>query len=82
MLLSDSQIIMRPLCSDMLFKPVDYIFVTSLTKCMSWLVGVQSRPCQCFCKCIIVLLCKLISKLVIELWAVSWALDLKKWHKS
>jgi len=50
MLLSDSEISMRPPCSDLLFKPVDCIFVACLVKCMSWLVGVQSSPCQCFCK--------------------------------
>ena len=41
MFLSDSQLSMRPLCSDLLFTPVDYIFVICLTKCLSWLVVVQ-----------------------------------------
>ena len=82
MLLSDSKISMRPLCSDLLLKPLDYIFVTCLRKCLSWLVGVQSRPCHCFCKCIIVMLCKFISESVNEFWAVTWTLGLKKWHKS
>ena len=78
MILSDSHISMRPLCSYMLFKPVDYIFVTCLTKCLSWLVGVQCRPCPCFFKCIIVILCKFISGSVIEFWAMTWDLGLKK----
>ena len=82
MLLSNSQISMRPLCSDLLFTPVDYIFVTCLTKCLSWIVGVQSRTCPCFCKCIIVMLCKFISESVVELWEMTWALGLKKWLKS
>jgi len=73
MLLSDSQINMRSLWLDMLFTPIDYIFVTCLTKLLSWLVGVQSRPYHCFCKCIIIILCKFISKSVIEFWVVTWA---------
>ena len=50
-------------------------------KCLSWIVGVQPRPCQCFCKCIIVMLSKFIYELVIEFWAVTWGLGLRKWHK-
>jgi len=68
---SESQISMRPLCSALLFRPIDLIFVICLTKCLSWLVGVQSSPCQCFCKCIIVPLCKFISEGVIELRLVT-----------
>jgi len=40
MLLSDSQMIIRPLYLDLLFKPVDYIFVTCLMKFLSWLIVV------------------------------------------
>jgi len=77
MILSNYQISMIPLCSDMLFKLVDYIFVICLTKCLSWLVGVKSIPCHCFFKCIIFMLCKFISESVIEFWVVTWALGLK-----
>ena len=35
MLHRESQISIRPLCSDMLFTPIDYMFVICLTKCMS-----------------------------------------------
>lgn len=69
--LRDSHISMRPLYSNILFKLVDYIFVICFMKCLSWLVGVQFRPCQCFCKCIIIMLCKLICESVIELWALG-----------
>ena len=41
--LSDSKLCMRPLCSELLFTPVNYIFVMCLTKWLSCLVGVQSR---------------------------------------
>ena len=41
MVLSNSQLSMRPLCSELLFTPVDYIFVICLMKCLSWLVGFQ-----------------------------------------
>jgi len=54
MLLSDSQISMRPLCSDLLFTPVDYIFVIFLTKFLSWLVGDQLSPCSSNCISIII----------------------------
>ena len=40
MLLSDSQISIRPLCLILLFTPLDAMFVTCLTKFLSWLVGV------------------------------------------
>ena len=82
MLLSDSQIIMRPLYSNLLFKPIDYIFATCLTKCLSWLVGVQSSPYSSNYICIIILLLPFTSKSVTELWVVTWVLGLKKWHKS
>lgn len=82
MLLNDYQISMRPLCSDRLFKPVDYIFVTCLTKFLSWLVGVQSIPCSNNYICILIMLLSFSSKSVIKFWAMNWALGLKKWHKS
>ena len=44
MLLSDSDINMGHLFSYTLFKLVDYIFVTCLTKLLPWRVGVQSSP--------------------------------------
>jgi len=40
---SKSQISMRPLCSDLLFTSVDYIFGICLTKFLSWVVRVESR---------------------------------------
>ena len=39
MLFSDSQVSMRLLCLNMLFTPVDAMFVTCLKKFMSWLGG-------------------------------------------
>jgi len=68
---------MRPICSDLLFKPVDYIFVTCLMKCMSWLVGVQSSPYSSNFICILILLLSLSSESVIEFWAMTWTLGLK-----
>jgi len=52
MLLSNSQISMRPLFSVLLLRLVAFMFVTCLTKFLSWLVGVQYCPCWCFWKCI------------------------------
>jgi len=82
MLLSDSKLSMRPLRSYMLFTPVDYIFVMSLTKCLSWLVGVQSRYYSSNCIFIVISLLSYCSKAVIQFWVVTWALGMKKWLKS
>jgi len=41
--LSDSQLSMRPPCSDLLFTRIDYIFVICLTKFLLWVEEVQSR---------------------------------------
>jgi len=54
MLLSDSQMSMRPLGSELLFKPVNCIFVTCLMRFMSWKVGFKSIPCSSDCICIII----------------------------
>ena len=78
MLLNDSQIIMRPICSDLLFKPVNYIFVTCLTKCMSWLVGVHSSPYSSACFYIVIPVSCFSSESVMEFWAVTRALGLKQ----
>jgi len=43
MLLNDSHMSMRHLCLNILFTLEDYIFVTCLTKCLSWIVRVHSR---------------------------------------
>lgn len=82
MLLRYSQISMRHLCSDMLFKLIDYILVTCLTKCLSWLVGVQLSPCSTrnWIYIIFVLL-SFIPEGVIDLWEVTSSLGLKKWLK-
>ena len=48
MVLSGSQISMRSLRLNLLFTPVDYIFVIFLTKCLSLLVGVQQGLKQVF----------------------------------
>ena len=82
MLLSNSQISMRPLFPVLLLRPVALMFVTYLINLLSWLVGVQSSPCWCFFKCIFVPLWNLIYEGGIEFWVVTWALGLKKWHKS
>ena len=46
MVLSDSEISTRSLCLNMLFTPIDYMFVICLAKCMSWLIGVWLRACS------------------------------------
>ena len=43
MVLNDSLLSMRPLCSKLLFTPVDYICIICLMKFLSWIVGVQSK---------------------------------------
>jgi len=65
MLIIDSQVSMRPLCLDMLFTPVDYIFVICSMKYLSWLVGVQLSPCSSNFICIIIPLLYFISEGVI-----------------
>ena len=82
MLLSDSQLSMIPLCSDMLFTPVDYIFVICLTKCLSWLVGVQSRSYSSNFFLVDISLLSYYYEDVILLWAVIKPLGLKKSLKS
>lgn len=82
MSLSDSQISMRPLCSDSLFSLVDYIFVIFLMKCMSWLLGVQSSFPSSDCIYTIISLLFYCFEYVIQLWVVTRALGLKKWLKS
>ena len=79
MLLSNSQLSMRPLCSDLLFTLVDYIFVICLTKCLSWLVRVQSRSHSSDCIYTVISLLFYCSKDVIQFWAVTWAMGSKKW---
>jgi len=54
MLLTDSQISMRPIFSDLLFKPIECIFLTCLTQSLSWLVGVQSSLYSSNYICIII----------------------------
>ena len=73
---------MRPICLDMLFTPVDYIFVICLRKFLSWLVGVQSRACLSNFICNIISFLSFCSEGVIQFWAVTWALSLKTWIKS
>ncbi len=80
MLLSDSQISMTPLWSYLLFKLLDYIFVTCLTKCLSWIVAVQLSPCSSVLFYIIIPLLSFSSGSVMEFWAMTQALGLKKWH--
>jgi len=82
MVLSDSQISMRSLRLNMLFTPVDYIFVICLTKCLSWLVGVWLRACSTIFFCMIVSLLIYCSGDVIQFWGVTWAMGLKKWLKT
>ena len=82
MLHSDSQVSMSPLCLNMLFTLVDYIFMTCLTKRLSWVVGVWLRACLGIYICIIVSLLSLCSEGVIQFWVVTSALGLKKWLKS
>jgi len=76
-----SQISMRPLCSDMLFTPVDYIFVICLMKCFSWLVGVQSRYYSSKFISIVISMLSYCSEYFIPFWVVTRALGLKMWLK-
>lgn len=71
MLLSDSQISVRPLCSDLLFKAIECIFVTCLTKCVKWLVGVKPSPCSSIFICIIFLMLLFISRSFMEFLAMA-----------
>jgi len=82
MSLRDSQQSMRPLCSDLLFTPVDYIFVKCLTKCMSRIIGVQSISYSSNFIFTVISLLYYYSEGVIQFWEVNWALGLKKWLKS
>jgi len=79
--LSNCEMSMRPLCSNMFFKHVYYIIMTCLTKFLSWLVGVQSSPCSSNCICILTMSLSSSPENVIYLWEVTWALALKKWKK-
>jgi len=76
MVLIDSQISMRPLSLNLLFTPVDYIFVICLMKFLPWLVGVSLRACSIICFCIVVSLLFYYSRDVIQFWAVYWDLGL------
>ena len=69
MVLSDSQLSMIPLCLELLFTLVDYIFVICLTKCLSWLVGVHSSLCSRICVGIIVSMFLFISVNSMKFWA-------------
>lgn len=82
MLRSDYWMSMRPICSYLLFKHVDYIIVACLTKCLSWLVGVESHPCSSKCRCIIILFLSFSFESIIDFLPVTLALGLKKWLKS
>jgi len=71
MLLSDFWISMRPLLSYMLFKPIDYIFVTCFMKCLSCLVGEKSSPYESSCTFIIILLLSFSFENVMEFSTVT-----------
>lgn len=82
MVLSDSQLSMRPLCSELLIAPIDYTFAICLTKCMSWLVGAQSSFWKCIFFSTVISILFYGSKEMVQFWEVTWALGLKKWLKS
>ena len=77
MVLSDSHISMRSICLNLLFTPIDYIFVICLMKCLSWLVGVWFRASSSIYICIIFSLLSFCFEGVIQFWAVTWDLGLK-----
>jgi len=82
MLHRESHISMRPICSDLLFTLVGWIFTKCLKKYLSWLVGVQWRSwTSMFFSTIISMLFNLFEEMV-QFWAVIWALGLKKWLES
>ena len=82
MVLSDSQLSMRTLCSEFLFTPVVYIFVTCLTKCLSWLVWVQSTFHSSIVFSTVISMLFYYYEGVMKFWAVIRALGLKKCLKS
>lgn len=82
MILSDFQLGMRPLCSKLLFRPVDYIFAICLTKCMSWLLGVKWRSWTSICFSTVISMLFYWYEDMVQLLVVTWALGLKKWLKS
>jgi len=82
MVLRNYQISMRLLCLNMLFTPIDCIFVICLKKLLSWLVGVRLRACSSIYFFIIVSLLSYCSENVIQFWVVTCALGLKRWLKS
>ena len=67
----ESQISMKPLCSTLLLRPVDFIFVICLTKFLSWLMGSSLVLVIFFANVSFFLLCKFIYECVIEFWVVS-----------
>ena len=82
MLVCDSHLSTRPLCSNSLFIPIDYIFMLCLTKWFSWLVVVQPSSYSSNYFCTIISLLYFCSEDVIILWVVTLDLGVKKWLKS
>ncbi len=81
MILSNSQLSMRPLCSKLLITLVEYTFAICLMKCLSWIVGVQSRSWTSFYFSTVLSMLFYWSEEMVQFWAVTWALGLKKWLK-
>lgn len=77
MLLSDSYISMRPLWLNILFTPVDYIFVICLTKCQCWLGMVKPSPGVSFWFISLVIMCLMHSRSYNKLWVAVGILGLK-----
>lgn len=72
MLLSDSQIGMRPISSNLLFWPIDYIFVTCFMKFMSCMVVVRSSTCWIICASILSSRLFIISEIFMKFWKMAW----------
>lgn len=77
MLLSDSQISMRPLCLNLLFTPIDCIDAKCLTECQSRLEMVRSSLGVSFWFISIVIMCLMDSGGCSKFWAVAEILGLK-----
>ena len=82
MLPYNSHISMILLCSNLLLWCVECIFVTCLTKCLSWLVGVQSSHWSNVCNSNLVSISFIISEAYMEFWVFAWVLALKSGTKS
>ena len=77
MVLSDSQLSLRPLCTKLLITHIDYTLAICLTKCLSRLLGIQSRSWKSIIFSTIISMLFYWYKEMVQFWVVTWALGLK-----